>query len=158
MQNTVWNMCRRESGLKDPSRISACRNPSRGFLNCANQGAITFANKTTHPAKNKTPQCSTPSGRDNVERGTIELRYCPTNDMITLQETGMRVWWIWRDCAMPAVFSIWLIRAKMRRIVQIDWYGELSNRFEWFEANWSSILRLSRSSPKSLRGFCQDPL
>jgi len=51
-------------------------------INCDNQGAIALAKNPTHHARTKHIDIQLHFVRDHVERGTIELMYCPTEDMV----------------------------------------------------------------------------
>ena len=51
-------------------------------INCDNQGAIALAKNPTHHARTKHVDIELHFIRDHVELGTIELKYCPTDDMI----------------------------------------------------------------------------
>jgi hypothetical protein len=47
-----------------------------------NQGAISLAKNPTHHAKTKHVDVQLHFIRDHVEKGTINIEYCPTNDML----------------------------------------------------------------------------
>jgi hypothetical protein len=47
-----------------------------------NQGAIALAENPIHHARTKHLDVQLQFVRDQVERNTIELQYCPTNDML----------------------------------------------------------------------------
>ena len=47
-----------------------------------NQGAIALAENPIHHARTKHLDVQLQFVRDHVERNTIELQYCPTNDML----------------------------------------------------------------------------
>jgi transposase InsO family protein len=51
------------------------------ILKCDNQGAISLANNPTHHARTKHVDIQLHFVRDHVERCTIKLIYCPTEDM-----------------------------------------------------------------------------
>ena len=47
-----------------------------------NQGAISLAKNPTHHAKTKHVDVQLHFIRDHVEKGTIQVEYCPTEDMV----------------------------------------------------------------------------
>ena len=51
-------------------------------LFCDNQGAISLAKNPTHHAKTKHVDVQLHFIRDHVEKGTINVEYCPTEDML----------------------------------------------------------------------------
>jgi len=51
-------------------------------LLCDNQGAISLAKNPTHHAKTKHVDVQLHFIRDHVEKGTIEVEYCPTENML----------------------------------------------------------------------------
>jgi transposase InsO family protein len=51
-------------------------------LYCDNQGAISLAKNPTHHAKTKHVDVQLHFIRDHVEKGTIKVEYCPTEDML----------------------------------------------------------------------------
>jgi len=51
-------------------------------LFCDNQGAISLAKNPTHHAKTKHVDVQLHFIRDHVEKGTIKVEYCPTDDML----------------------------------------------------------------------------
>src|ERR1700689_2228391 len=51
-------------------------------LLCDNQGAISLAKNSTHHAKTKHVDVQLHFIRDHVEKGTINVEYCPTEDML----------------------------------------------------------------------------
>src|SRR5437667_7876310 len=51
-------------------------------LFCDNQGAISLAKNPTHHAKTKHVDVQLHFIRDHVEKGTIKIEYCPTEDML----------------------------------------------------------------------------
>src|SRR5438552_8794215 len=51
-------------------------------LFCDNQGAISLAKNPTHHAKTKHVDVQLHFIRDHVEKGTINIEYCPTEDML----------------------------------------------------------------------------
>ena len=51
-------------------------------LFCDNQGAISLAKNPTHHAKTKHVDVQLHFIRDHVEQGTINVEYCPTEDML----------------------------------------------------------------------------
>ena len=50
---------------------------------CDNQGAISLAKNPTHHAKTKHVDVQLHFIRNHVEKGTIKVEYCPTEDMLT---------------------------------------------------------------------------
>ena len=52
------------------------------ILFCDNQGAISLAKNPTHHAKTKHVDVQLHFIRDHVEKGTINIEYCPTEDML----------------------------------------------------------------------------
>jgi hypothetical protein len=51
-------------------------------LFCDNQGAISLAKNPTHHAKTKHVDVQLHFIRDHIEKGTINVEYCPTEDML----------------------------------------------------------------------------
>ena len=51
-------------------------------LFCDNQGAISLAKNPTHHAKTKHVDVQLHFIRDHIEKGTIKVEYCPTEDML----------------------------------------------------------------------------
>jgi hypothetical protein len=51
-------------------------------LFCDNQGAISLAKNPTHHAKTKHVDVQLHFIRDHLEKGTINVEYCPTGDML----------------------------------------------------------------------------
>jgi hypothetical protein len=51
-------------------------------LLCDNQGAISLAKNPTHHAKTKHVDVQLHFIRDHIEKGTIKVEYCPTEDML----------------------------------------------------------------------------
>ena len=49
---------------------------------CDNQGAISLAKNPTHHAKTKHVDVQLHFIRNHVEKGTIKVEYCPTEDML----------------------------------------------------------------------------
>src|SRR5947199_2604157 len=49
---------------------------------CDNQGAISLAKNPTHHAKTKHVDVQLHFIRDHIEKGTIKVEYCPTEDML----------------------------------------------------------------------------
>jgi hypothetical protein len=52
------------------------------ILYCDNQGAISLAKNPTHHAKTKHVDVQLHFIRDHIEKGTIKVEYCPTDDML----------------------------------------------------------------------------
>jgi len=52
------------------------------ILFCDNQGAISLAKNPTHHAKTKHVDVQLHFLRDRVNKGTINVEYCPTEDML----------------------------------------------------------------------------
>ena len=67
-----------QSLMKDPEMSQYA--PT--VLYCDNQGAISLAKNPTHHAKTKHVDVQLHFIRDHVEKGTIKVEYCPTEDML----------------------------------------------------------------------------
>jgi hypothetical protein len=52
------------------------------ILRCDNQGAISLARNPSHHAKTKHVDVQLHFIRDHIEKGTIRVEYCPTEDML----------------------------------------------------------------------------
>jgi uncharacterized OB-fold protein len=52
------------------------------ILFCDNQGAISLAKNPTHHAKTKHVDVQLHFIRDHIDKGTIDVKYCPTDDML----------------------------------------------------------------------------
>src|SRR2546423_13951861 len=59
-------------------------------LFCDNQGTIALAKNPTHHAKMKHVDVQLHFIRDHIEKGTIKIRYCPTEDMLADLMQGWR--------------------------------------------------------------------
>ena len=51
-------------------------------LFCDNQGAISLTKNPTHHTKTKHVDMQLHFIRDHIEKGTIKVEYCPTEDML----------------------------------------------------------------------------